>query len=77
MAPCMPVRLRQIDPSRVTFALRCGRREYPDWGAVRRGGEVAIIAGRRGPGLSPARVHALKVPVFVAWRMNGVGKWPE
>ena len=77
MTRCKPVKLRRLDASRATFSLRCGQREYVGWRAVRCGDGVAIIPSRRGPGLSRASVDALRVPVFVAWKLHGVGVWPE
>lgn len=77
MTPCQPVNLQELDPARVVFTLRCGRREYAGWHAVRRDGEVGILPGSSGPRLSRASVDALRVPVFVAWTLGGVAKWPE
>jgi hypothetical protein len=74
---CRLVKLRRLDSSRVTFSLRCGRYEYAGWRAVRRNGEVGIIPALSGPRLSRASMDALRVPVFVAWDLDGVGNWPE
>ena len=77
MARCQPVKLRPLGASRATFSLRCGRYEYVGWRAVRRNGEVGIVPSSSGPRLSRASVDALRVPVFVAWDLDGVGKWPD
>ena len=77
MTRCKPVKLRRLDASRVIFSLRCGQREYAGWRAVRCGNGVAIIPSRYGPGLTRASLDALCIPVFVAWKLRGVGTWPE
>jgi hypothetical protein len=74
---CRPVKLRPLGASRATFALRCGRHVYPGWQAVRQGGGIGIIPASSSPGLSRASMDALRVPVFVAWDLDGVGNWPE
>jgi hypothetical protein len=77
MARCQPVKLRPLGASRATFALRCGRHDYPGWQAVRQGGRVGIVPPSSGPRLSRASLDALRVPVFVSWSMANVGKWPD